>query len=69
MMIGGQRTKVLRAHTAGADVGEGTVDDHAVLGTAHGALALDEVQPAGKRPMPAEAWRRGLHGAVRVDDA
>lgn len=28
-----------------------------------GALKLLEVQPAGKRPMPADAWLRGLHPA------
>jgi methionyl-tRNA formyltransferase len=29
------------------------------LGCADGVLRLDEVQPAGKRPMPADAYLRG----------
>ena len=65
--VGGQRVKVLRAHAVDVVVERGTVDDDARLGVAGGALALDEVQPAGKRPMPAGAWRRGLRGAVRID--
>jgi methionyl-tRNA formyltransferase len=67
--ISAQRLKVLRAHAIDGGVERGTIDDGARLGTAAGALALDEVQPAGKRPMPANAWRRGVHGAVRVDPA
>ena len=39
------------------------------VGTTRGALTLDEVQPAGKRPMDAHAWRAGLRGDVHVDDA
>jgi methionyl-tRNA formyltransferase len=65
--VGGQRLKVLRAHHVGEAVPVGVIDDHAVLGTADGGLAFDEVQPAGKRPMDATAWRRGLRGTVEVD--
>jgi methionyl-tRNA formyltransferase len=69
-VVGGERLKVLRAHVVhdGA-LAPGEVDTHAALGTVDGVLALDEVQPAGKRPMPADAWRRGTHGALRVDRA
>jgi len=35
-----------------------------LLGCADGALELVELQPAGKRRMPASAWARGLHGAL-----
>jgi methionyl-tRNA formyltransferase len=35
-----------------------------LLGCADGALELVDVQPAGKRRMPAGAWARGLHGAL-----
>jgi methionyl-tRNA formyltransferase len=65
--LDGQRVKVLRAHRVEVGPRAGTIDEHAVLGTVDGGLALDEVQPAGKRPMPATAWRRGLRGAVTVD--
>jgi hypothetical protein len=30
-------------------------------------LALDEVQPEGKRAMTAAAWRAGVRGDLRVD--
>ncbi len=65
--IDGQRLKVLRAHRIDTAPPPGTIDEHAVLGTADGGLALDEVQPAGKRPMAGSAWRRGLRGSVTVD--
>jgi methionyl-tRNA formyltransferase len=67
--LGGQRVKVLRAHRVERAPALGSVDADAVLGTAAGGLAFDEVQPAGKRPMDAAAWRRGLHGVVAVDAA
>ena len=62
------RVKVWRAHAAApanaasgaADVPPGTVTADGGLVTADGVLELDEVQPAGKRPMPGAAWRRGL---------
>ena len=40
---------------------------HSLL--AHGVLALDEVQPEGKRVMTAAAWRAGVRGAARLDPA
>jgi methionyl-tRNA formyltransferase len=67
VMIDGQRAKVLRAHAVDDTVEPGVIDEHARLGTSQGALALDEVQPAGKRPMDADAWRRGTRGPLRVD--
>ena len=33
-----------------------------LVGTGHGALQLLEVQPQGKKPMPAAAWANGLRG-------
>jgi methionyl-tRNA formyltransferase len=68
--VDGQRLKVLRAHpvdAGGAGQPLGTIDGDAVLHAAGGALALDEVQPAGKRAMPAGSWRRGLRGDVRLE--
>lgn len=32
------------------------------VATGEGVLELRTVQPAGKRPLPAAAWRNGLHG-------
>jgi len=32
-----------------------------------GVLVLEEVQPEGKRPMPAAAWRAGLRSDARID--
>jgi methionyl-tRNA formyltransferase len=68
-VVNGQRVKVVRAHIAeGAAVDDaGAIDDAATVATTTGALALDEVQPAGKRIMPARDWRRGTHGALTVD--
>jgi methionyl-tRNA formyltransferase len=37
------------------------------LGTVDGSLVLLEVQPEGKRTMPATEWLRGVHGEARVD--
>ena len=45
--------------------GELRVDKHAVLvGTSTDAVLLDEVQPHGKRPMPAADWARGARMPV-----
>ncbi len=60
----GTRLKVLRASVAG-----GSPAEHGVLalrdGTPHvaagaGSLRLDQVQPAGKRPMSGADWARGI---------
>ena len=44
----------------------GVIDAAGHLGTAHGVLALDDVQPEGKRPMSATAWRAGVRGEVNI---
>jgi len=36
-----------------------------LIGTADGSLELDQVQPAGKKQMPADAWIRGLRTGDR----
>jgi methionyl-tRNA formyltransferase len=70
MRVGGRRVKVWRAHPAGAVGGEhGSVTADGALVTAAGALVLDEVQPEGKRAMPASAWRAGLRADARVERA
>jgi methionyl-tRNA formyltransferase len=63
LTVDGLRIKVLRSHVVdGARAQPGTIDVGARLGTADGLLALDEVQPAGKRPMTGTAWRAGVRG-------
>ena len=51
-----------RAHSARARRAGRADDGRLLLGTADGALELLEVQPAGGRPMDADAYLRG-HGA------
>jgi methionyl-tRNA formyltransferase len=74
LRAGGRRVKVWRAHEAAqADEREpiepGAFGADGALGTARGVLALDEVQPEGKRPMDATAWRAGMRGDVHIDRA
>ena len=60
-VIDGRRIKVLRAHREPSEASTpGVVDEAARLLTVDGALALDEVQPEGRRAMPGADWRRGL---------
>ncbi|MGV9192999.1 methionyl-tRNA formyltransferase [Microbacterium sp. MC2] len=66
--VGGQRLKVLAAHR-GPDLplapGElGLAGREVVVGAGDGTVALKTVQPAGKGPMSAADWWRGL----RMDD-
>lgn len=63
----GQRLKVLQAHAAPARTGEfyeagqeTLVDGLPAAAAAPGLLVLDEVQPAGKRPMPGETFLNGV---------
>jgi methionyl-tRNA formyltransferase len=71
MQIGGKRIKVWRARPepGGAGLEPGAITPSAELVTADGVLALDEVQPEGKRAMPAPAWRTGLRADARVVSA
>ena len=61
--------KIYHAHTAqGPLVEPGTTAIHEglpAIGTRDGLLVLDEVQPAGKRAMPAEVFLRGARNWVR----
>ena len=68
MQIGDKRIKVWRARSqpGGAGLAPGVITPAAELVTADGVLALDEVQPEGKRAMPAPAWRTGLRADARV---
>lgn len=59
----GGRLKIHRAHAEGAyspGVGRTIIhNEQPALGTAQGLLVLDEVQPAGKKPMPGQVFLRG----------
>jgi len=58
--------KIHRAHAAPlASPGAGVrliVEGLPAIGTGEGVLVLDEVQPAGKKPMPGEVFLRGARG-------
>lgn len=67
MRVNGTRVKVWSAHpeTHGVPLGHFI---EGCLGTADGSLALDEVQPEGKRRMPVDAWLAGMrHRELVVD--
>ncbi|HBX69729.1 MAG TPA: methionyl-tRNA formyltransferase [Chloroflexi bacterium] len=59
----GTPLKVLAAHPQGKGlhkIGEHSIHENLpALGTPIGLLVLDEVQPAGKKPMPGEVFLRG----------
>jgi methionyl-tRNA formyltransferase len=64
----GSRLGVRSAHVRGAPgppQGELAGNGELVLGCADGALVLEQVQPPGKRPMPAAEFLRG-HGVPRL---
>ena len=54
----GDRLRVLRAMPTVSNLEPGVLDG-CLVGTGRGALELVEVQPAGKGPQPASAWRNG----------
>jgi methionyl-tRNA formyltransferase len=70
MPVAGKRVKVWQARPRAAPdepCAPGIITADGVLCTAGGALALEEVQPEGKRVMPATAWRAGLRADAKVD--
>lgn len=61
----GERFRLLRVEAADADLPPGAIlagRREVLAGTGAGALRLLEVQPQGRRAMPATAWANGLHG-------
>jgi methionyl-tRNA formyltransferase len=62
----GKRLKVWRARalSEGIDMPPGTVFAHTRVATGDGTLELVEVQPEGKRVMPANAWLAGRREAT-----
>ncbi len=67
----GQMLKILRAHPAGGD-GEkpglrGVVEGMPAIATGDGWLVLEEVQPAGKKPMPGTVFLNGARDWVETD--
>jgi methionyl-tRNA formyltransferase len=68
----GNILKITRAHPREED-GQGTkltpgahgiLDRQPALGTSQGWLVLDEVQPAGKKPMPGQVFLNGAHNWI-----
>ncbi len=56
----GKRLRILRARPAEGDLAPGEIDaDTLRVGTGDGTLELVEVQPEGRAPQPAAAWRNG----------
>lgn len=70
--LDGVRVKIWPVAFAGADAGPveagemRALRDRVVVGTATGAVQLGDVQPTGKRRMPATDWARGLRLADRA---
>ncbi len=66
--VAGERLRVLLAQPApdtGLEPGQVAATKHeARVGTGQGDLILLQVQPHGRKPMPAADWARGLHGAL-----
>lgn len=62
----GEMLKVLRARTmAGSQVEKGkriSLEGFPAIGTVSGWLVLEQVQPAGKKPMPGDVFLRGARG-------
>jgi methionyl-tRNA formyltransferase len=59
---GDERLGVRRARAVAGDLTPGRLADRdgaLLLGTGKGALQLEVVQPAGGKPMPADAYLRG----------
>jgi methionyl-tRNA formyltransferase len=57
----GMPMKILRAEVGRGTLEPGRVGPDASVGAGQGLVHLLTVQPAGKQPMPAAAWLRGLH--------
>jgi methionyl-tRNA formyltransferase len=64
----GHRYKVWSADAEGDSPGAVGVLDDRGLQTAAGVLVIAEIQPEGKRRMPYSEWRRGIRGALTLDD-
>lgn len=65
LLLGTTLVRVRRAQLAETPVAPAHLefrDGKALLGCVDGALELLEVTPAGKKPMDAPSWMRGLHG-------
>jgi methionyl-tRNA formyltransferase len=67
--LNGERFRVLRARAVDGIAAPGAIEvtkSSVRVGTGSGLLELIEVQPAGKRVLPAADWARGLRQAVRL---
>jgi len=64
--LGPRRLRVIEARAVPAPAGPPGTLAGLVVATAEGGLELDVVQPEGKRPLEAAAWRRGLQAGDLV---
>lgn len=68
--VAGQRLKILRARPVDDrppdGVTPGALTDGPAVVTGGGLLALEEVQPAGRQAMDADAWARGTRDVERL---
>ncbi|OKL54295.1 methionyl-tRNA formyltransferase [Bowdeniella nasicola] len=69
----GLRVKVLAASPTGAIEGDEPgaftlIDGQLVVACGDGALTLESIAPAGKKPMSGDAWLRGYRGEQRFED-
>lgn len=64
VMRGEQRLKLLRAEAVAQEGATGQVIGDVVVACGDGAVRVLDVQPSGKAPMTAEAWRNGIGSVV-----
>lgn len=66
--VAGERIRIAPVSITERDLPSGDVlmeGLHVLVGTADGAVRLTEVQPAGRRMMPAPDWFRGIRATVQ----
>lgn len=66
---GGERLLVGPVSIAEGDAAPGVLDlagSRVLVGTGHGRVQLGDVQPAGRRMMPASDWLRGAHTTMQL---
>lgn len=68
--LAGERFRVLSAAPTAGSLASGEIQaekKQVLVGTGEGLLRLGQVQPAGKRPLAAADWGRGLRGPGRFE--
>jgi methionyl-tRNA formyltransferase len=70
--VNGQALRIIRAQVDGTQHSPepaGTLLEDGAVATGSGLLRLIEVQPAGKKPMAAADWLRGLRNVQRLGES